>query len=87
MTDQVDSVTADAWIPDGLLPVVAVNDVEAARLFGVSTRTWQRLDADGDCPMPVRFGKLKRWIYADLAAWGLAGCPARPRWLEMRGRK
>ena len=58
-------------------PSLMVGAKTAARITGVSFRTWCRLDATGRCPAPVRIGKRVLWRLSDLAAWTAAGCPCR----------
>lgn len=57
-----------------------VSGVDAARLVGLSGRTWRRLDLTGQIPKPIRIGGSRRWSVADLTAWIAAGCPGRSRW-------
>ena len=56
----------------------------AARLVGVSTRTWWAFHSAGRTPLPIRLGcRCTRWRRAELIAWIEAGCPARDRWHAM----
>lgn len=57
---------------------------DAARLCGVSARTWWSLHAAGRCPLPVRLNRRTLWRRDELAAWIAAGCPARDRWENTR---
>ena len=50
---------------------------QAARLCGVSRRTWWSLHAAGKTPLPVRLGRRTLWRAAELDGWIAAGCPAR----------
>lgn len=59
---------------------IAVSGNDAARLLGLSGRTWRRLDAQGLVPRAVRIGQSKRWSIEDLRQWVAAECPARARW-------
>lgn len=68
---------------DALQPL-AVNGQDAARLVGVSGRSWRRLDAQGLVPQALRVGGSKRWSVAELRGWIEAGCPARARWVQLR---
>ena len=52
----------------------------AARLCGVSVRTWWALHSAGKTPLPVRLGRRTLWLADELAEWCKAGCPARDRW-------
>ncbi len=59
----------------------------AARLCGVSMRTWWSLHAAGKIPLPVRLGRRTLWRATGpegLDAWVSAGCPARDRWENTR---
>ncbi len=70
------------WPPDPLavrLPLV-VNAEGAAALLAISERHFQRLDADGQCPMPLRLGSCKRWGVDELRAWVADGGPSRSAW-------
>ena len=57
---------------------------EAARLCGVSMRTWWALHSAGKTPLPVRLGRRTLWRFDELAAWIVAGCPARDRWEQIK---
>ena len=59
----------------------------AARLCGVSARTWWALRSAGKTPLPVRLNRRTLWRADELAAWCKAGCPARDRWQAMRGAR
>lgn len=63
----------------------AVSGQDAAALLGVSARTWRRLNAAGLVPQALRVGGSKRWSVAELRGWIEAGCPARARWVQLRG--
>lgn len=63
---------------------LAIDARNAAALFGLSVRTWRRLDAAGGCPRPLRLGGAVRWSPDELAAWRDAGCPARAEWERNR---
>lgn len=78
----VDAQNVDA---DALLQPLAVNGPAAARLLGLSARTWRRLDAAGQVPQALRVGGSRRWSVAELRDWIEAGCPARARWVQLRG--
>jgi predicted DNA-binding transcriptional regulator AlpA len=66
--------------PASLAPPLLVRRVEAARLCGVSPATWDRLDAAGKTPTPVRLGGAKLYRVAELEEWCAAGCPPRTEW-------
>lgn len=57
-----------------------VNAQEAARLCGLSARTWRRWGEQGIVPAPVLLGAEKRWKRAELEAWVDADCPCREEW-------
>ncbi len=59
----------------------------AAKLCGVSARTWWALHSAGKTPLPVRLGRRTLWRAAELADWCKAGCPSRDRWHTMKGGK
>ncbi len=54
-----------------------VSSLGAARLCGVSVRTWQALTASGETPTPVRLARKRLWHVATLKVWAAAGCPSR----------
>jgi predicted DNA-binding transcriptional regulator AlpA len=53
---------------------------DAAAFLGVSRSEFYRMDATGQVPSPVRFGKLKRWSRLELREWVAKRCPARDKW-------
>ncbi len=65
-----------------------VSGADAARLCGVSSRTWRRLDLTGRVPKSIRLSASRKWSVADLRAWIAADCPSRARWEQrMQGQK
>ena len=46
-----------------------VSAQNAAKLCGVSTRTWRRWVAMGLAPQPIRIGRSSRWALKALQAW------------------
>jgi hypothetical protein len=73
--------------PPGLVVQAApllVAALGAARLCGISERTWRKLDRCGRVPDPLRWGKRCLWSVDELRLWIAAGCPARERWREFR---
>jgi predicted DNA-binding transcriptional regulator AlpA len=63
---------------------------EAARLCGLSSRTWHRLRAAGRIgPQPVRLGRAVRYRRAEVMAWCGACCPDARTWaaMEAMGRR
>lgn len=67
----------------GKTDAIAVSGADAARLLGLSGRTWRRLDAAGLVPRAVKIGASKRWSVDGLKQWIKAGCPSRGRWEVM----
>lgn len=57
----------------------------AARLCGVSKRTWWALHSAGKTPLPVRLNRRTLWHAGELADWCAAACPSRDRWHMMKG--
>ena len=57
-----------------------VSAKDAARLCGVSERTWRGWDSSGKCPGATLNGGCKRWRFDELRRWVAAGCPSRTRW-------
>lgn len=66
---------------------IAVDAVEAARLFGVSPSFWRKLDRAGAIPLPVKLGARVLWTVRELRAWADAGCPPRGKWLLLSGSR
>ena len=57
----------------------------AAKLCGVSLRTWRRLEAEGNVPKPVLLGgRIKRYCRIEMLAWAESGCPSRKQWASIR---
>lgn len=57
----------------------------AAKLCGVSLRTWRRLEAEGNVPKPVLLGgRIKRYCRIEMLAWAESGCPSREQWASIR---
>jgi excisionase family DNA binding protein len=61
-----------------------VSDTEAARLCGLSRRSWHRLRAAGKLPPAEKLGRAVRWRRADVEAWIAAGCPDARTWQAMQ---
>ncbi len=53
---------------------------EAAKMCGVSGRTWWSYHAGGLIPEPVRIRGRTLWRKKELEAWVAAGCPPRDQW-------
>lgn len=59
----------------------------AARMCGVSPRTWRRLNARGLIPNALHLGGKRRvWAVEELRAWTAAGAPCRERWEARKER-
>jgi predicted DNA-binding transcriptional regulator AlpA len=58
-------------------------------MLNLSERQIARMDAAGQIPAPLRFGRRsKRWNVEEVKAWIAAGAPPRSRWTAMwRGGK
>lgn len=59
------------------LDPLAVGAREAARLSGVSLRTWWRAVSAGVAPKPYKLLGKTLWRFADLKQWTDAGFPRR----------
>ena len=56
---------------------ILVSASDAARMCGVSRRTWFRLAASAKVPSCVRVGSSPRWVRTTLESWIAMGCPSR----------
>lgn len=56
---------------------LAVDAEGAAALCSISRRSWDRLNAKGMAPAPLRLGGCRRWAVEKLDEWISEGCPAR----------
>lgn len=69
---------------------IAVDCKGAGDLFGISDRSWRRMNAAGLCPQPIQLGGkggAVRWMVDELTRWGLAGSPSRARWEQVKESK
>jgi len=57
----------------------------AARLCGLSERSWRKLDRTGRVPAALHVGRRRLWNVEELRRWTAAGCPPRERWETLRG--
>jgi predicted DNA-binding transcriptional regulator AlpA len=57
---------------------------QAARLCGVSPRTWYTWDAAGKIPQAIHIGRSAFWRPETLRDWVAAGCPDRETWEAMQ---
>jgi predicted DNA-binding transcriptional regulator AlpA len=55
-----------------------------ASLISISTATFDRLQAEGALPAPVRIGHLKKWRLIEVLEWIDADCPPESVWVHMR---
>ena len=53
---------------------------QTAGLIGVSESTFWKMHSQGLVPLPLRFGRVRRWRREEIAAWIKAGCPHRDQW-------
>ncbi len=60
-----------------------VDAIRAGGLCDLCERSWRKLDRTARVPRPVRVGRRKLWVVAELRAWVAAGCPSRERWETM----
>ena len=58
---------------------------DAARLCGVSERTWRCWDAGGRMPNAVDIGRSKFWRRKEIEDWVGQGCPDRKDWQVLNG--
>ena len=57
---------------------IAVDASEAGALFGMSKRSWERMDKAGLVPAPRKLSaQMIRWDVAELRAWSANGMPPR----------
>jgi hypothetical protein len=62
------------------LPALLVRLAHIEPVTGIGASTWERYDAAGLVPAPVRVGGCKLWGVAELRAWAVHGCPPRAEW-------
>ena len=63
--------------PKPTCEALLLSAAHAAVACDLSKRTWQKLDAQGRVPIPIRIGRRKLWALADLREWTARGCPTR----------
>ncbi|MDD4889885.1 MAG: helix-turn-helix domain-containing protein [Phycisphaerae bacterium] len=63
---------------------LALSDVQAAALLGISRGHLWTLNSSGRLPAPVKLGRSVRWIRSELESWLAAGCPTRDCWRAMK---
>ncbi len=68
-------------------PPLLVGTEAAARICGLSGRTWRRLASAGAVPRSLRLGSRKLWRVEDLAEWVSAGCPSADRVAALQGAR
>ena len=60
---------------------ILLPSAEAAKLCGVSVRSWYTWDQLGKIPKPVRIGRKLFWRRDELLAWIDQECPQRSDWI------
>lgn len=62
---------------------LALSGPDAARLCGISPRSWQRLNCTGNVPQAVQLGRRRVWPVRVLEMFLALGAPHRddPKWL------
>ncbi len=77
--------TCETTTPTPQAPApLLVGAEEAAALCGICRSSFLAADKTGEIgPQSVRIGGRRLWVYDELVAWTLAGCPARGRWVEI----
>ena len=69
--------------PRRRLPVLMVRSADIEAVTSIASSTWERYDAAGLVPAPVRVAGCKLWRVAELRAWAAHGCPPRVEWLPL----
>jgi hypothetical protein len=82
--DTPSAQTPQARRPGLKIPPLLVNGPTAARLCGVSARTWATLNTLGKTPPPIRLGGRVLWNRRELLRWVDAGCPDRAAWMVVK---
>ena len=59
---------------------LAIDAQALAAHLGVSVRHVRRMDAAGQIPRPLRFGRAVRWSRVEIEEWMFAGSPDRETW-------
>jgi predicted DNA-binding transcriptional regulator AlpA len=62
------------------LSSILLPTAEAAKLCGVSIRTWYTWDQLGKIPKPLRVGRKLFWRRDEITAWIDEHCPPRDDW-------
>ena len=65
-------------------PPVAIGGKEAAKMFSVSLRTWERMHASNKIPAPIKLGGCRRWDRAELLLWWGNDAPPRSKWEQIK---
>ena len=63
-----------------VLSPIAIDAKAAAAMFGLSSRTWRRLNSSRQCPAPIRVGGSVRWRVDELKCWSECDCPSCTAW-------
>lgn len=67
---------------------LAVGPADAFKLAGISPSHGFAMQRAGKWgPKPIRLGRSKRFLVAEISAWLAAGAPPRAKWETMRGAK
>ena len=59
---------------------IAVEAATASGMFGMSVKSWNRMNREEQIPAPRKMRGMFRWDVAELRAWTAAGCPVRADW-------
>jgi predicted DNA-binding transcriptional regulator AlpA len=76
--DELLSHSGVAPVPSDALLLLSAK--RAAKVCGISLRTWRTYDSGGRIPKPVRIGRRTLWRADELRAWVAASCPCRADW-------
>lgn len=70
------------------VPCAAVPAEGGARICGVSERHFWAMHSSGRLgPLPIAFGRAKRWVVSELLEWLECGAPPRDKWLAIKDQK
>ena len=64
---------------------ILLSAVETAALLNISRTSLYALHSSGRLPLPVHLGRRTLWNFEELRAWTQAGCPAREKWVQIKG--
>lgn len=60
-----------------------VGRLQAAALCGISAAAWDRLNAAGKVPRPIKLGARVVWKRSDLQTWVELDCPDRETFMQL----